>query len=200
MADNAAQDQQLSDLRQALQRVEASSAAYQDMLALERARNQDLQPQLAARGDASPDRSINAAASLSTTPSRTLAPTTDKQLAVLPANDKPILPAENTPATRAARPALAEVPGIPEAPRLMARASLLLSQGNVGAARIVLERAAETGSAPAMFALAETHDPAILAAWGTFGTQGDVTKARELYSKALAGGVLEARDRLNALR
>jgi len=199
MADNAAQDQQLSDLRQALQQVEASSAAYQDMLALERARNQDLQQQLAARGDASPDRSINAAASLSTTPSRTLGPTTDKQLAVLPANDKPIIPAENTPSTRAARPAVAEVPGIPEAPRLMARASLLLSQGNVGAARIVLERAAETGSAPAMFALAETHDPAILAAWGTFGTQGDVTKARELYAKALAGGVLEARDRLNAL-
>jgi len=59
----------------------------------------------------------------------------------------------------------------------MARASLLLSQGNVGAARIVLERAAETGSAPAMFALAETYDPTILAAWGTLGTQGDVTKA-----------------------
>jgi hypothetical protein len=200
MADNAAQDQQLSDLRQALQQVEASAAAYQDMLALERARNQDLQQQLAARGDASPDRSINAAASLSTTPSRRLAPTTEKQLAVLPANNKPMIPAENTPATSAARPAVAEVPGIPEAPRLMARASLLLSQGNVGAARIVLERAAETGSAPAMFALAETHDPTILAAWGTFGTQGDVTKARELYAKALAGGVLEARDRLNALR
>jgi tetratricopeptide (TPR) repeat protein len=198
MADNAAQDQQLSDLRQALQQVEASAAAYQDMLALERARNQDLQQQLAARGGASPDRGSNAAASLSATPGWT--PTTDKQLALLPANGKPMIPAENTPATTAARPAVADVPGIPEAPRLMARASLLLSQGNVGAARIVLERAAETGSAPALFALAETYDPATLAAWGTLGTQGDVTKARELYAKALAGGVLEAKDRLNALR
>jgi hypothetical protein len=200
MADNAAQDQQLSDLQQALQQVEASAAAYREMLAQERARNQDLQQQLAARGDVSPGRRSNAGASLSETPGRTLVPTTDKQLALLPANDKSMIPAENTPATMAARPAVAEVPGIPEAPRLMARASLLLSQGNVGAARIVLERAAETGSAPALFALAETHDPTTLAAWGTFGTQGDVAKARELYAKALAGGVLEARDRLNALR
>jgi TPR repeat protein len=186
-------------LRQALQQGEASAAVYQEMLAQERARNQDLQQQLAAREDVSPDHGSNAAAILSETPGRTLAPTTDKQLALLPANDKPI-PAENTPATMAARPAVAEVPGIPEAPRLMARASLLLSQGNVGTARIVLERAAETGSAPALFALAETYDPTTLAAWGTFGTQGDVAKARELYAKALASGVLEAKDRLNALR
>ena len=192
MADNAAQDKQLAELRQALQQGEASAAVYQEMLAQVRARNQDLQQQLAARG-ASPNRGSNAAASLSETPGRTLAPTTDKQLALLPANDKPMIPAENTPATMAARPAVMEVPGIPEAPRLMARASLLLSQGNVGAARIVLERAAETGSAPALFALAETYDPTTLAAWGTFGTQGDVTKARELYAKALAGGVLERR-------
>jgi hypothetical protein len=47
MADNAAQDQQLSDLRQTLQQVEASAAAYREMLAQERARNQDLQQQLA---------------------------------------------------------------------------------------------------------------------------------------------------------
>ena len=200
MADNAARDQQLSDMRQELQQVEASAAAYREMLARERARNQDLQQQLAARGEASPDRGSNAAASLSETPGRTLPPTTDKQLVLLPANGKPMIPAENTPATMAARPAVAEVPGIPEAPRLIARASLLLSQGNIGTARIVLERAAETGSAPALFALAETYDPTTLAAWGTFGTQGDVARAQELYAKALAGGVLEARDRLNALR
>jgi TPR repeat protein len=91
------------------------------------------------------------------------------------------------------------VPGNPEAARLMARASLLLGQGNVGAARIVLERAAEAGSASALFALAETYDPAVLSAWGTVGTRADVAKARELYGKALAGGVHEAQDRLKAL-
>ena len=110
------------------------------------------------------------------------------------------MPAGEKPATVAARPTAPEALGDPELARLISRASLLLSQGNIGTARIVLERAAETGSAPAMFALAETYDPVILSAWGTFGTQGDVARAQELYAKALAGGVQEAKGRLNALR
>ena len=90
--------------------------------------------------------------------------------------------------------------GNPEAARLMARASALLVQGSIGAARIVLERAAETGSAEASFALAETYDPLVLSKWGTYGTRGEATKARELYAKAQAGGIQEANDRINALR
>jgi TPR repeat protein len=84
--------------------------------------------------------------------------------------------------------------------RLLARASQFLSQGNVSTARMFLEVAVEKGSAPATFALAETYDPAVLAAWGTIGTQGDPAKARDLYEKALAGGVQEATDRLKSLR
>ena len=110
------------------------------------------------------------------------------------------MPAADKPATVAARPTTPEALGDPELARLISRASLLLSQGNIGTARIVLERAAETGSAPAMFALAETYDPVILSKWGTFGTQGDVARARDLYAKAFAGGLQEAKDRLNALR
>jgi len=86
--------------------------------------------------------------------------------------------------------------GDAELQRLMSRASLLLSQGDIGAARIVLERAAETGNAKALFALAETFDPVVLSAWGTLGTRGDAARARELYAKALAGGVQEAKSRL----
>ena len=97
------------------------------------------------------------------------------------------------------QPAAAEVKGGPEATRLISRASVLLSQGDIGSARIVLECASETGSAKASFMLAETYDPAILAAWGTYGTRGEVTKARELYAKAHTGGILEAKNRLNAL-
>jgi hypothetical protein len=88
----------------------------------------------------------------------------------------------------------------PELQRLMSRASLLLAQGDIGAARVVLEHAAESGSAPALFALAETFDPAILSAWGTVGTQGDAARAGDLYAKALAGGVTAAKDRLATLR
>jgi hypothetical protein len=253
LADNAAQNQELTDLRQALQQTERQSEAYRESLAQERARNRGLEEQLAARQDTTPSRGRNATASLSDTPVPTPAPTTDKPAtaplaasgkpviaaaavndkpatmaarstapeapgnpvppqapaidksatAPLPTTGKPVIAAaavDDKPATMAARLTAPEAPGNPEAVRLMARASLLLSQGNVGAARIVLERAAETGSAPVLFALAETYDPVVLSAWGTFGTQGDAAKAQELYAKALAGGVVEAKDRLNALR
>lgn len=87
----------------------------------------------------------------------------------------------------------------PEATRLIARASVLLGQGDVGSARIVLERAAQMGIAQASFMLAETYDSNVLSAWGTYGTRGDAARARQLYAHALAGGVQEARDRLNTL-
>jgi hypothetical protein len=47
--------------------------------------------------------------------------------------------------------------------------------------------------------LAETYDPLVLATWGTYGTRGEATKAREFYAKARAGGIQEAKDRLEAL-
>ncbi|OPY94485.1 hypothetical protein A5906_13000 [Bradyrhizobium sacchari] len=87
-----------------------------------------------------------------------------------------------------------------QAEKLVARASALLEQGDIGSARIVLERAAEMGSAKASFALAETYDPLILPNFGTFGTQGDSTKARDLYARAEAGGIKEAKARYEALR
>ena len=93
-----------------------------------------------------------------------------------------------------------EAQGNPEATRLIARAYALLGQGNIGAARIVLERAAEKGSAQASFMLAETYDPTILPVWGTYGTRGEATKAREFYAKAHAGGIQQAKDRVDALR
>jgi hypothetical protein len=110
--------------------------------------------------------------------------------------------AQATPTEQAAapkQPAAAVSQGGPEVARLMVRASALLGQGNIGAARIVLERAAETGSAQASFMLAETYDPVILSTWGTYGTRGEATKAREFYAKAHAGGIQEAKNRLNAL-
>ena len=168
----------------------------------DRTRNRQLEAQPAARQDATAGGSRNATSTLSAstrveTPGSTLASATDKPAtAPLPASDKLVVPARDKPATMTAP----EAPGNAEAARLMARASLLRDQGNIGAARIVLERAAETGNASVLFALAETYDPLSLSAWGTFGTQGDAAKAQELYAKALAGGVHEARNRLNALR
>ncbi|MDQ1453496.1 MAG: hypothetical protein QOK38_3362, partial [Acidobacteriaceae bacterium] len=98
-----------------------------------------------------------------------------------------------------ARPVAAEAQGDPETARLMARARALLGQGNIVAARTVLERAADTGSAQASFMLAETYDPIILSTWGTYGTRGEATKAREFYAKAHAAGIQEAKTRFDAL-
>jgi septal ring factor EnvC (AmiA/AmiB activator) len=86
-----------------------------------------------------------------------------------------------------------------EVARLVARASVLLGQGNIGATRIVLERAAEMGSAEASFALAETYDPRILPKWGAYGTRGDTAKARDLYARAGAAGIKGTKERIDAL-
>lgn len=201
LADNAAQHQELTDLRQALNYSEGQSAAYEELLEQERARTRGLEEQLASRPDGAPRPGPNAKASPSATPDPTPSPATYKAAtAAIPPDDKPAMPARDKPAAMPVRPAALEAPGIPETARLMARASLLLDQGNIGVARVVLERATETGSALALFALAETYDPVSLSAWGTFGTQGDVAKAQDLYARAYAGGVQEAKDRLNALR
>ncbi|MHC2258094.1 archaellum component FlaC [Bradyrhizobium embrapense] len=100
------------------------------------------------------------------------------------------------PAPAVAQPASEQVA---EAAGLVLRASALLRQGDVGAARLVLERAVEMGSAQASFALAETYDPLVLAKWGTYGTRGDASKARALYARADAAGIKDAKARLDAL-
>jgi hypothetical protein len=110
--------------------------------------------------------------------------------------------AQATPAVEAAaseQAAAVVSQGGPEVAKLMARASELLGQGNISAARRVLERAAETGSALASFTLAKTYDPIILSKWGAYGTRGDAAKARELYAKSQAGGIHEAKDLAEAL-
>ena len=121
------------------------------------------------------------------------------------ARDKSIEVAANpvvisTPAAPARGAAQPNTEQAAEAAALVARASSLLRQGDIGAARLVLERAVEIGSAQASFALAETYDPLILAKWGTYGTRGDARRAHDLYARADAEGIQEAKSRLDALR
>jgi hypothetical protein len=87
-----------------------------------------------------------------------------------------------------------------EVARLLARAIVLLGRGDIGSARNVLQRATEMGDAQASFTLAETYDPLILSKWGTYGTLGDARRALDLYARAFAGGINEAKERSNALR
>jgi hypothetical protein len=58
-----------------------------------------------------------------------------------------------------------------------------------------------TGGAPqASFSLPETFDPLILAKWRAYGTRGDAINANDLYAKADAVGIQEAKARFEALR
>jgi hypothetical protein len=103
------------------------------------------------------------------------------------------------PAAAVAHPPTTEKKMDPELVRLMGRANELLAQGNINGARTALERAVEMGSARASFIIAETYDPRVLSGWKTFGTRGDLSKAREFYAKAAAGGIEEAKERLASL-
>ena len=86
-----------------------------------------------------------------------------------------------------------------EAARIIGAGQSACRPGNIRAARDVLERAVETGSAQAIFALAETYDPNVLATWRTPQTRGDATKARDLYARAYDSGIKAAKDRSHAL-
>jgi TPR repeat protein len=71
--------------------------------------------------------------------------------------------------------------------------------GDLVAARILFQRAAEAGDATAATALGATYDPNVLAKLGVVGRGADVEKARSWYRKAESFGSPEASRRLKAL-
>jgi hypothetical protein len=83
---------------------------------------------------------------------------------------------------------------------LLAQAAQRVESGDVEGARETLADADDGGQGAVSFALAETYDPNMLAAWGTRGVAADAAKARELYQKAFGLGVALAQNRLDALR
>jgi hypothetical protein len=84
--------------------------------------------------------------------------------------------------------------------RLLADCAAQIQQGNIKTARDALARAASEGSLRAKFALAETFDPNMLAAWGRSERVGDVNTALKLYEQVLARGEARARHRIEALK
>ncbi|SEP39798.1 hypothetical protein SAMN02990966_05690, partial [Rhodospirillales bacterium URHD0017] len=183
---------------QALQQQLAAREDEQKLLAQELTRSQALELQLAVRRDATPDHGRTATESSSDRPALML-PAPDKPVAAwLAASDKLGMTGNHKSLTP--RLAAPEAPGNLEAACFLAQARLMLDQGKIIAARSELERAAESGSALALFLLAETYDPAMLSTWGISGRRGNVTKARKLYAKAVVAGVHEAKYRLSVLR
>jgi hypothetical protein len=84
--------------------------------------------------------------------------------------------------------------------KLLARANTLLVRAEVRDARRLLRYAVRHGSAQAAFMLAETYDPRVPRSQLSCGSSGDRTKARELYERAWAGGVEDAKERIEALK
>ena len=97
-------------------------------------------------------------------------------------------------------PAPRAEPARPKAEDLLAQAERRIESGDITGAREILAAAESAAPGPATFALAETYDPNMLAAWGTRGIAADVTKAKSLYFRARELGVIRAQVRLDQLK
>jgi hypothetical protein len=87
-----------------------------------------------------------------------------------------------------------------QAERMLANGLKQLDQGNIGAARMFLQRAAEEGSGEAALKLAETFDPAMLARVAPLAIKSaDIKEAKRWYEKARELGAPEAEVRLGRL-
>lgn len=82
---------------------------------------------------------------------------------------------------------------------LMTRARSLIGVGDIAAARLLLERAANARDATAALLLAQTYDPAVLGTNDTRSVIADPAAARDWYQRAASLGSAEARQRLSQL-
>jgi len=82
---------------------------------------------------------------------------------------------------------------------LLKRGKDAFSTGDLAAARLLLRRAAEGGSAEAALALGATFDPLVLRRLGAIGAAPDAAQARQWYQKAVALGSTTASQPLATL-
>ncbi|QPF92012.1 hypothetical protein [Bradyrhizobium commune] len=82
---------------------------------------------------------------------------------------------------------------------LMTRAKGLIGVGDIAAARLLLERAANANDATAALLLAQTYDPTVLGTRDIRSVSADASAARDWYQKAMALGSTEAKQRLAQL-
>jgi hypothetical protein len=79
---------------------------------------------------------------------------------------------------------------------LLSRSDDFLKHGDFAAARILLRRAAESGSANAALVLGKSFDPLFLHELGAIGIQPDIAQSRQWYEKAAELGSEAAAQRL----
>ncbi|MBP0111458.1 MULTISPECIES: hypothetical protein [Bradyrhizobium] len=108
----------------------------------------------------------------------------------------------DAPAPVAAQPAPPEPARTLDADTLAAlttRAKRLIGVGDIAAARLLLERAANAQDATAALLLAQTYDPAVLGTNDARSVIADAAAARDWYQRAASLGSAEARQRLAQL-
>jgi TPR repeat protein len=79
---------------------------------------------------------------------------------------------------------------------LISRGNDFLKTGDFSAARILLKRGAESGSADAALMLGKTFDPLFLHQIGAIGIKPDVAQCRQWYQKAVELGSEAAAQQL----
>jgi hypothetical protein len=82
---------------------------------------------------------------------------------------------------------------------LINRGKDLIANGDLAAARLVLQRAADANDAEAALALAATYDPVVLRALKVYGFTADAAMARAWYQRARELGSAAALKRLEIL-
>jgi TPR repeat protein len=82
---------------------------------------------------------------------------------------------------------------------LLKRGKDLIANGDLAAARLVLQRAADANDAEAALALGATYDPFVLRELKVYGFTADATVARTWYEKARGFGSAAASRRLEML-
>jgi hypothetical protein len=115
--------------------------------------------------------------------------------------------------TNAARPAAVAAPIAAPAPpernplrlddreiaTLVMRGENFIANGDLASARLLLQRAADAGSANAALALAATFDPFVTNGLGVAGGEPDVVRARKWYQRAIELGSTAASKQLAKL-
>jgi hypothetical protein len=86
-----------------------------------------------------------------------------------------------------------------ETAALLKRGNELVASGDLAAARLVLQRAAEAGNARAAFALAGTYNPITLGELQVHGLSPDLATARHWYERANELGSPDASRELQVL-
>jgi hypothetical protein len=82
---------------------------------------------------------------------------------------------------------------------LVKRGNDFLANGDFAAARLLLRRAAEAGSAEGAFTLGTTFDPVVLQRLGAIGATPDLAEARQWYQRAAELGSSAASQQLAGL-